>query len=211
MLTPYPLVYCPKGINKPACCPHTARVDLLPGKGPDAVVSVVDNQQVTVGGGGTCWGGGYQPAAPGWKLTRGGWYVQIHGHKPQDLIRLQAHPRVREWTRIPGAQPDQAWQVPVLLEEDANHGWTSAADGIWDGERYDAGDLAPLQEQLMAVLRNITLGLDGPELLAAIRTLAIDLLRVGQWVDEDLLIAGRWLSESVMLSAITSAVRRSGE
>jgi hypothetical protein len=203
MLTPYPLIYCPKGITKPACCPHAAPTALLPGKGPDAVL-LDDGQPDRTSGGGMCYGGGWQPNSPGWKKTRAGWYVQIGRHRPQDLIRLQPHPRVREWITIQGAQADHAWRIPLLLEQ-GDAGWTSALDGVWDGEQYHGGDLAPVQEQLLAVVRDVVQGLESPELLAAIRSLAIQILAVAQWVDEDLLIAGGFLSEMLALRAIVGA------
>lgn len=207
-LTPYPLIYCPKGVKKPACCPHEAVVGQFPGKGPDAVTTMVDGKPVTKGGGGKCYGGGYDGDPTGWVKTRAGWWVLMAGRRPQDLIRLQAHPRVRRWVSMTGAQIDQVWQIPVLLEE-GKRGWDSALDGIWDGKRYHGGDLAPLQEQLLAVVRGVAGGRsDDDTLRAAVRSLAIAILGVGQWVDEDLLIAGGLLSESVMLGAITHACGR---
>ncbi len=210
ILTPYPLIYCPKGVAKPSCCPHGAAVGLLAGHGPDAVDRMEDGHQVTEGGGGLCYGGGYQPGSPGWTKTRGGWWVQLRGQRPQDLLRLQAHPRVQRWYTIPGAHPGQEWRIPALIEEGPN-GWTSALDGIWDGESYHGGDLAPLQTQLLAVVNDAAQTEEGDHpdaLLAAIRALGIAILAVGQWVDEDLLIAGRYLSELTILSAITSACSR---
>lgn len=201
MLTPYPLIYCPKNVLKPACCPHVGHVDVLRGKGPDAVL-LPDGQPDLESGGGKCYGGGWQPGS--WLKTRAGWYVQEGRHRPQDLIRLQPHPRVREWVTIQGAQPDHQWKIPLLLEQ-GESGWTSALDGVWDGNEYHGGELAALQEQLLAVVRDVVQGLDTPELLAAIRDLAIKILGIAQWVDEDLLIVKGFLSEMVALRAIVGA------
>lgn len=209
-LTPYPLIYCPKGINKPACCPHVAIMELFAGKGPDAVTTLVNGQEITEGGGGRCYGGGYQVGSPGWTKTKAGWWVQLRGHRPQDLIRLQPHPRVRRWVQIPGAQTDHLWQVPVLIEEGGT-GWTSSLDGVWDGDEFHGGELADLQTQLLAVVRGVAHDHDASDLQKAIRELAVSILCVGQWVDEDLVIAGKFLSESVMLGAITAACGRSPE
>src|SRR5690242_2186391 len=107
MLTPTPLIYCPVGIKRPACVPPgRAPIALFAGKGPDAVTSIKDGQEVTTGGGGTIYGNGYDPATRElWKKTKirtdqdgtkhGGWWALLTNHKPQDLIRVQRHPRVR--------------------------------------------------------------------------------------------------------------------
>jgi hypothetical protein len=100
----------------------------------------------------------------------------------------------------------------VLLEE-GPQGWTSALDGVWDGERYTGGELAPLQEQCLAVVNDAARGLDTTEFLAAIRQLAIDILAVGQHIDRDghLLAAGGFLNEALVLGAIYAAVGREVE
>jgi hypothetical protein len=208
MLTPTPLIYCPIGIPRPACCPPRAPIAALKGKGPDAVTTVIDGQEHTEGGGGTTYGGGYDPATKGaWRKTRAGWYVLLLNHRPQDLIRVQRHPRVREWVTIPGVRPDHQWQVPVLL--DLSDGQvTSALDGIWDGERWTGGELEPLQQALLALVNGIEQS-SPVDLSAAVRDLAVQGLALGQHVDIDLLAVAGWFSESLCLATISAMAGRS--
>ena len=208
MLTPTPLIYCPTGIDRPACCAHRAPIDLLRGKGPDAVATIVNGQEVITGGGGKIYGAsGYDPATrEKWRKTRAGWWLLLLNHKPQDLIRLQAHPRVRRWAPLVGAQPEHTWHIPILLEP-TRLGWMSALDGIWDGESWSAGELARLQEPLLAIANGVQQGDDATR-EADFRRLAIDLLALGHLVDEDLLIAAGWLSESLMLRVVLTAAGR---
>jgi hypothetical protein len=204
MFTATPLIYCPKGIAKPACCAHGGAVGLLPGKGPDVSSVLEGDQLVTTGGGGLCYGGGWQPDAPGWTLTSGGWYVQLLGHRPQDLIRLQSHPRVRRWQTVVGAQPDQLWQIPVLLEHGGN-GYTSALDGVWNGQAWTAGELADLQSQLLALVNGIGQGDPAFNMEQSLRDLAFALLAVGHWIDEPLLAVTGWFSEQLLARTILAA------
>lgn len=208
MLTATPLIYCPVGIERPACCAHRAPIDLLRGKGPDAVTTVEHGQEVITGGGGKIYGSGYDPSTrEKWRKTRAGWWVLLLNHKPQDLIRIQRHPRVRTWVTVPGAHVGHEWQVPVLLEL-SETGITSALDGIWDGERYTAGDLEALQQELLALIRGIDQGSE-IDLAAEVRRLAALGLGLGQHVDLDLLAVAGWLSESLALATISAMAGRS--
>lgn len=205
LLTPYPLIYTPKNVSKPACCPHGGPIDVLPGKGPDVVITRDGDNTVVTGGGGRMWGGGYHPESSGWKPTPAGWWLQLLDHKPQHCIRLQAHPRVRQWVSVVGALPDHTWQIPVLLTHDQGR-ITSALDGIFDGQQFSAGDLSHLQQQLLAVRAGVGANnYSDEELQTATLNLAIDLLAVGQWIDRDFLAVSGWLSESLMLRAILIA------
>lgn len=200
-LSPTPLIYCPVGIPRPACCPHRAPVSLLPGKGPDAVTTLVDGQEETTGGGGMIYGGSYDPLTrDGWRKTRAGWWVLLRNHKPQDLIRLQPHPRVRQWVTVQGARSDHQWQVPVLFDLSGGR-IDSALDGIWDGEQWTAGELAPLQSQLLALINGVEQATP-VDLSAALRDLAVQGLAVGHFVDLDLMVVGGWLSESLCLTTV---------
>ena len=204
MFTATPLIYCPKNIPKPACCAHAGPVGLLPGKGPDAVTEIIDGDQRTTGGGGLCYGGGWHPDAPGWIKTSGDYWVQLLGHRPQDVIRLQSHPRVRRWQSIQGAQHDHTWQIPVLLERGEN-GYTSALDGVWDGTGWTAGELAKLQSQLLALVNGIAQGDPAFNLEQSLRELAFALLAVGHWIDEPLLAVTGWFSEQLLARTILAA------
>lgn len=208
MLTATPLIYCPKEVKRPACVPQgRAPIALYDGKGPDAVTTVVDGKEQTVGGGGTIYGSGYDPATRAtWKRTRAGWWVQLLNHRPQDLIRIQRHPRVRQWITIPGVRPDHQWQVPVLLEI-ANGQVNSALDGIWDGERWTGGELEPLQQELLALVNGVEQS-SPVDLAVAVRELAVKGLMLGQFVDLDLLAVAGWLSESLCLATVTAMAGR---
>jgi hypothetical protein len=208
MLSPTPLIYCPVGIKRPPCVPTgRAPVAQLPGKGPDAVTTMVNGQEHTEGGGGTIYGGSYDPSLRGtWKKARAGWWVQLLNHKPQDLIRIQRHPRVRQWATIPGVRSDHQWQVPVLLEI-AEGQATSALDGIWDGERWTGGELEPLQQELLALVNGVEQAAP-VDLASTVRDIAVKGLELGQHVDLDLLGVAGWLGESMCLSAVAAMAGR---
>lgn len=205
MLTPLPLIYCPAGVKRPPCWPLLAPVGLLPAKGPDVVRTVAtDGSEVITGGGGTMFGGPYVDGSPGWRPTRGGWWVQLLNHKPQDLIRIQRHPRVRQWVTVPGVRPDHQWQVPVLLDRSSGV-LSSALDGVWDGERWSGGDLEPLQSQLLALINGVDQGGD-TDLAAEVLRLALAGLAVGHHTDADgdLIAVAGWLSESMQLAILNA-------
>lgn len=207
MLTATPLIYCPVGIDRPACCAHRAPIAQLRGKGPDAVATIVGDQQVITGGGGNMYGGGgYVADSKGWKKTPAGWWVQLLNHRPQDLIRLQRHPRVRTWATVPGAHIGHEWQVPVLLEV-SDTSVTSALDGLWDGERYTGGDLEPLQQELLALISGVDQG-SPVDIAAEVRRMAAQGLGLGQHVDLDLLAVAGWLSESLALATVSAMAGR---
>jgi hypothetical protein len=202
VLTAAPLIYCPVGVERPACCAHRHPIGLLPKKGPDAVTTTVNGQEETTGGGGNIYGAtGYDPALRSkWRKTRAGWWALLTNQKPQDLIRMQRHPRVRTWSVVPGAHAGHEWQVPVLFEM-SDSGITSALDGLWDGERYTGGDLEPLQQELLALINGIDQG-SPVDIAAEVRRLAAAGLGLGQYVDLDLLALAGWLSESLALSTV---------
>jgi len=201
MLTPLPLIYCPAGIKRPACWPMVAPIATLAGHGPDATRTIAsDGTEVVTGGGGTMFGGPYAEGSTGWRLTRGGWWVCLLNHKPQDCIRLQRHPRVRAWATVAGVRPDHQWQVPVLLDRSGGV-VASALDGVWDGESWNAGDLAVLQSQLLALINGVDQS-DEANLPAEVLRMTIAGLAVGHHVDADLLAAAGWLSESMQFAVL---------
>ncbi len=222
MLTATPLIYCPVGIKRPACVPPgRAPIAQLSKVGPDTMTTIVNGEEKIEGGGGAVYGGGYDPAMRStWKktklrtekiddnttITHGGWWVQLLNHRPQDLIRIQRHPRVRQWVTVPGVRADHQWQVPVLLEI-ADGQVTSALDGIWDGERYTGGELEPLQQELLALVNGVEQSAP-VDLAAAVRDLAVQGLMLGQYVDIDLLATAGWLSESLCLATVSAMAGR---
>lgn len=196
-MTPYPLIFCPPDVAKPACCPHAGQVRQTSEGGPEKT-------------GGTCWGGPFDPAGAQWIKSRAGWWLGLIGHKPQDLTRLESHPRVMRWRVIDGALDGHFWRVPVLLtpaDEMPKHGYISALDRLWNGSEWTAPqDLAALQEPLLAIVHGIPLKMDLAERDAAIRGLAIGLLTVGHWIDHEFLAMTGWLSESLILATIRAAL-----
>jgi hypothetical protein len=209
IITPYPPIYVPKGKAKPACCPHAGPVKLLNGYGPDAQVERSPKGEKRTGGGGQCWGGGFVDGDPGWVKTPAGWWVRLLGHRPQDLIRLQPHPRVRRWVEVPGASPDQAWQVPVLLERSGRL-LRSACDGIWNGKTWSAGDLAGMQESVLAFYNGTPQGHGREDRNRRFRELAVSLLAVSHWIDIDLLVAAGWLGEGLMMRTVVATIDNVG-
>ncbi len=208
MLTPYPLIYTPKGMKKPACCAHPAPASVYDGQGPD---SVVDKDGVRSGGGGLCWGGLFNPALP-WVKTRGGWWIVLDGHLPQHTRRIVTHPRILRWTAITGAQAEHVWRVPVLLTpttEASGVAWLSACDRLFGSEGWrDADDLAVLQQPLLALASQVRQHQDEKANNAALTNLAIELLALGQWIDADLLVTANWLSESMVQRILVAALDR---
>lgn len=209
-MTPYPLIYTPRGwksatgAQKPACCPHTGSLPTERRLGPDVVM---EGDEVKSGGGGLLWGGDRLDGGT-WRCTPAGWWVCLNGHHPQHLLRLGRHPRVIRRAVVEGAQPGQLWSIPVLLEHGPD-GYRSAVDGVWDGERWAAGDLTATQETLLAAASGLDTDPDPARHAANIRQLAVDLAAIDQWVDLDLLAVTGWLSERAMLAWILAAAGRS--
>lgn len=208
MLTPYPLIYTPKGMLKPACCAHPAPVGLYDGHGADAVIAPDGTRS---GGGGLCWGGPFDPTL-NWVKTRAGWWVVLDGHLPQHTRRVVTHPRILRWTAVTGAQSDHVWRVPVLITpvvEAAGTVWQSACDRLYsrDGWR-DADDLADLQQPLLALAQQVRQHDSEQANNAALTDLAIALLGLGHWIDADLLETGHWLSEMMVHRILVAGLDR---
>lgn len=197
-LTPYPLMFCPEGVEKPACCPHLGQVRVL--KGPEGLPGI-------------CWGGAYEEKAGTWSKTPAGWFICLNGHQPQHLVKMDTHPRILRWRCIPGALEDQWWRIPVLLAsvdvgtgEGAHSVLVSALDRLWTGTEWAApADLRPIQEQLLAAVTGIPLDQDLEKRNAAVRSLVVDILKIAQWVDADLLAQTQWLSERLMGNVLYTA------
>lgn len=207
-MTPYPIIYTPRGVNKPACCAHNAPNGLLSGIGPDA-----DDQ--TGKGGGEVWGGTYTKGQP-WRKSRAGWYWLDQGHRPQDLARLTCHPRLVKWTVVPGAVEGQWWRVPIIVaptptppdaEGKTSRMYLSALDRVWGWDGYGSpADLEDLQRRCIAVAIGSPLADTPADRDAACARLAIDLLREGHWIDEGWMIEHAWLTESVQIRVIRAAI-----
>jgi hypothetical protein len=203
-VNPYPLIYCPKGVKRPECCPWLAGMGLLSGKGPD----VAEGGE----GGGFCFPGPYRDGP--WLKTGAGWYVLLDGHKPQHLGRTQPHPRIVKWQAVPGHLPETLWRIPVMIapmvkpegHPDKAACYMSALDRVWSPAGWSAPvELEPIQRQLLALAEGVPLHDSAEERDRMIAMLAIDLMSLGQWVDADLIAAAGWLTDAVVIRVVEAA------
>jgi len=205
-LHPYPLIYCPPGVARPACCPGVHQVGLLPGVGPDAVAHSDGTIQ---GGGGMCYGGAYSDTLYRWTKTMAGWYLGLNpAHKPQHLARTSTHPRIVRWVRVPGIHAAHEWAVPVLVTW-IDESPVVAVDRIWAGAAAGwthGDDLDPTLRACLAIANHIQLAPEPEDRNRQVRDLAVSLLALGHWLDEDLLVAAGWMSERMMISVIKAAI-----
>ena len=210
-MTPYPLIYCPKDVDKPACCAHKGGGRCAPDQGPDYVPGAPGRPPE--GGGGMLWGGVSFGDLP-FRRMPGGAYAQI-GAQPSALLRSARHPRVLHRRWVQGAQPDHLWSVPVLLtvevRPDGQDAYTPALDAVWDGHAWGQGELEPLFGAMLGFLHHRMPGGSVAERNIAFRRLAIDLLAIDQWVDEGLLAVNGWLSERFMTTVVLAAGGLAGE
>ncbi len=208
-MTPYPLIYTPPGIDKPACCPHPGCAKIMPGRGPDCTVGLEPARQVD----GCCWGG-ILTDSPSlvWLKVKAGWWLGLEGHQPQHLSRLRTHPSIRRWRTIEGATPEHHWRIPVLLEVtgDGKDTWyVSALDGHWNGVDFvDPPEFEELQTRLLSIAHKRDVHADLAERNRLILDLVLRLLAIGHWVDDagDLVAAAKWLSESMMQRVVLAAL-----
>lgn len=208
-LSIYPRIYVPLGVAKPACCAHLAGAGAMDGHGPDAVVAPDGTRS---GGGGLTYGPRpWLPLDTTWRRTVAGWWIDLDGHRPQDLLRLEQHPRVLRWRTVPGVLAGQHWRIPVLLTPaDGNPelGYLSAVDQVLGEHGWSAGDLVDLQAPLLAIAAGVPLHQDPEVRNATILQLTIDLLAIGHWIDRTLLIHTGWLTETLQMEVILAAIDR---
>jgi hypothetical protein len=204
ILSPYPPIYVPTGVAKPACCPHRAPFGVAPGGGPDRALDTAGNPSDQ---GGQCFGCAMNRDLP-WKRTRSGWWVMVEDYLPQHLARAESPRAVRAWDIVEGFAADHWWRVPILLQQDREHGlWLSALDRVYTGEGWaDPNGWADLIEPLLQIAYETPLHADREQRNRAVTDLAIRLLQVGQWVDADLLGAAEWLSERLLAQIIEAAM-----
>lgn len=209
-VNPWPRIYCPPGVARPACCPPgIAAVAVHPSHAPD-VAHLPEDARAEVAGRtwGLCYGGDPIPGQR-WARTDAGWWAAVDGFTPQDVLRLERHPRVLRWRQVQGAHLDHWWSVPVILAPAgaAGQGYVSALDRLVGpaGARIAGEDLAPLQETLLAIVNGVELGQTEAQRNDALEQLAIGLLAIGHWVDAPLLYAAGWLSESVLVRIVVAA------
>ena len=204
-LTPYPKIYVPHGIERPLCCAHDGACQVVPGKGPDARL---DAQGQALDQGGMCWGGSYQRDVGTWIKAKPGWWLQLDGHRPQDLARLEEPRRVLRWIPVKGIEVDHWWRIPVCLSRlDGDKGWQSALDRLWSGQDFvDPEEWSPILAPLRSIAACVPLHPEVEDRDRAITALAIRLLKVAHWIDEDLLAATQWLSERSQIAIIRAAL-----
>lgn len=166
-------------------------------KGPDY------DAETKTGGGGLVWGGLLEHGQH-WQRA-GSYWVLMSGQKPQDLLRLTAHPRVKNRRWVDGAHEGQRWSIPVLLRHLGPKSHRSNVDGVWNGEEWDAGDLTPLVAQLVTFANEVPMGADDAAIDRAFLDLAVALMAVDHWIDLPLLGLNRWLSQATMERVVFAA------
>jgi hypothetical protein len=203
-MTPYPLIYTPQGVAKPACCPHLAATGCMRGVGPDTTTAEDGTVQ---GGDGLVWGGTLtQAGGLPWLRTPAGWYILAHGLTPQALRRVVTSPRIVRWHRIKGITGEHRWRIPVLVTQDEDGDPILALDRIMGPAGWQTPDeFGNLVEQLLAVRAGRPLHEDPVARNAACVELALALLALGQWVDRDLIVALGWMSEGFCIDILRAA------
>ena len=203
-MSPYPLIYCPlvdgKDIPKPACCARALPFRAKPGCGPDGSGGIIYGDPLP------------DPVVAPWIKTPAGWWVYHDGQKPQNLQRIDRHPRIQRWVWVDGADEGHRWLVPQLFVRDSNDDLVMTIDRQMTATGWQVGDdLSPLIESLMSIEAGVPLHVD-PEVRAArVIEVAIELLTLGSWVDRDLLIALGWFTEAVAVRVIRVALGMSPE
>lgn len=200
-----PRWYCPVGVERPAHVPYPGGIALLPGVGPDVAA---DGE-----GGGTIYGGPFEPGEPGWTVTDAGWWVNLDGVAPQQLVRLETHPRILRWATVQGEHPDHWWRVPVLLTpqgQDAEGApllFVSAVERVFRGADgwQPPSDLVELQHQLLAVAMDQGVGNRDADEMAVLADLVAVILGLGHTVSLHELIVKGWLTERVLLRVLIAA------
>lgn len=190
-----PRWYVPAGADASA---HFARFPcsrLLDGVGPDEA------------GGGLVYGGSFVVGESGWQKTTGGWWVNFSGVLPQNIMRMDLSPRVREWAPVLGHDFNHWWSLPVLLrpvcgEDGAPRYFVSALDRIWSNDGWaDPVDLAALQNRIRNVAQNVCgENIDEKQLI----DLVCDLIKMGHNIESCELVASGFISFDFALRVIVA-------
>jgi hypothetical protein len=195
----YPAIYCPAGVPRPAHCQHQGSVALkAPAVGPDGTT-------------GTTWGGAYRPQDKAlWSQTRKGWWVNLAGYVPQQLVRLDVNPRILRFHLVEGTTKGHWWRVPVLLEPvDPKHrlkGFQSALDRIFTVHGLTVPpELEQLQIRLLAVANGIPLAKTKAARNRAFLALVYGLLALTQVVSEEEILLSGWASERFVSDVVCAA------
>lgn len=194
-MSPYPLIYTPPGVARPACTPHRAAFAAKTGHGPDQA-------------GGTCWGDGLpDPVLGTWHRSPASWWVYEDGTLPQHLQRIDRHPRIQRWAWIDGAIDGHRWLIPQFLTRDGNRDLLLTVDRQLTADGWQVGeDLRPLIEALMAIEAGVPLRTTQDERNAAIIDLVMKIMALGSWSDRDLVIALGWFTEALAIRVLRVAM-----
>ena len=199
-MIPYPWFYTPGDTAPPSCCPHQAPFSIPAGAGPDKQIDA-DGTIRDVGG--RLWGIGRVPDGIAWIDSGAGWFVAWHAQSPQDLSRLNPHPRVLLWRWVTGGDPSHRWRIPVLIAPDPHGGqpspFLSALDRILGvGGWQEPPDLEPLQRALLALTRGERQHADTDENNAALMETVSGLIALGSWCDLTLAATQpAWITDQV--------------
>lgn len=198
--------YCPAGGSVPAYAATLPPHGCVAGRGPDVDAQLGE-------GGGVVYGGAFRPNEPGWQRTAAGWWVNLGGVRPQDLVKLDTDPRIVRWVLVDGDRREHRWKVPVLLrpeftDEGETDVYVSALERVWrGGDKWDdPAHLVELQRRLRAVAIGLALA-DGESLTEnrALVQVVVDLLACGQDISEHELVAGGWLTERMLVRVTIAA------
>lgn len=206
-LSRFPLVYCPRGVDRPQWFPLGEAHAQMLGAGPDAKKG---GDGTITGGDGTCYNGAFRPGA--WRRTAAGWWILPEGHLPEHLVRLDPPASILRWRTVAGADPKHRWQVPVLLVADITETaitWRSALDRVYTPEGWrDPEAFLSVQERLMALTQDRLLADEDDANERALIALALDILRFGQHGDAELWGALGWISETFIARVLVAACDR---
>lgn len=203
----YPVFYTPgPAAKRPACCRYLAPVHVGRGQGPDRVVDADGNP---TDAGGYYWGNGTLNPDRDWQQSSAGWWVAWGNHLPQDLQRIDLHPRILRWRSVPGAEPSHLWTVPVLLGQDDHGTFRPALDRVYGPQGWqEPDDLADLVGALLRIAAGDRLASEDPaENDAALLALFEQLVALGHHADLALLgTRPGWITDRVVTRFIRAAL-----
>lgn len=203
-MNPAPFFFVPGAKPQaPACCPHHAPFRVAPGGGPNADL---DSEGKPRDPGGFLYGIGARiPDGVTWQKTAAGWYVAWNGQQPQDLARLNTHPRILAWRWIIGAELTHRWRVPILIAPEPKQQadlrvFTSALDRAFGPNGWEEPhDLEPLAQILFALSRDERVRPDIDANNMILVETAAALAGLGHWVDLPLISSRTgWFTDLVV-------------
>lgn len=198
-------------MQRPDCVPRGIQpiVGTAAGHGPDRKIGTHGEP---LDQGGICYGG----SNPGhddkrWRKTGSGWYLLADrsNYLPQHFRRGIEPRAVQRWQLVQGAEPDHFWAVPVVIFPDHERKtFASALDRVWAGDDLwqEPEGWEPIASKLRAIAYDTPLHEELSERNKAITQLAVDLLKVGHWIDHDMMVAMQWMTETLQVNVIKAAM-----